>query len=131
MASTSGITKETVAVLGASNNPFRYSYQAAKMLEEQGYRVILISPKMRPEKGKEVFLSPNDVKDSAIKIDTLSVYVRPEILSSLTTQIIELAPRRVIFNPGSQSFELETQLKARGIEVEKACTLVLLSTGQF
>ena len=37
----------------------------------------------------------------------------------------------VIFNPGAENKELKRALERDGIEVEEACTLVLLNTGQF
>jgi hypothetical protein len=42
-----------------------------------------------------------------------------------------IKPRRVIFNPGTENPRLARSLRADGIEVEEACTLVLLQTGQF
>ncbi len=45
--------------------------------------------------------------------------------------IVGLAPGRVIFNPGSESRELEAALSDARIPHERACTLVLLRTHQF
>ena len=45
--------------------------------------------------------------------------------------IVELAPGRVILNPGAESRALERALKDAGTPYEHACTLVLLRTGQF
>ena len=45
--------------------------------------------------------------------------------------ILNLKPRRVIFNPGSENYALVTKLKEAGIEVVQACTLVMLRTEQF
>ena len=35
-----------VVVLGASNKPHRYAYKALKMLQEYGYSVIPVHPKL-------------------------------------------------------------------------------------
>ena len=64
-------------------------------------------------------------------VDTVTMYVGAAISGGLTAKLISLQPRRVIFNPGAENAELAAQLKAAGIEVEEACTLVLLRTGQF
>jgi hypothetical protein len=45
--------------------------------------------------------------------------------------ISKMRPRRVIFNPGAENPSFEQILKNEGIEVERACTLVLLATKQF
>jgi predicted CoA-binding protein len=64
-------------------------------------------------------------------IDTLTLYVNEGISSSLKKEIIDLKPKRVIFNPGSENIELMKSLVEAGILTEEACTLVLVRTGQF
>jgi hypothetical protein len=44
---------------------------------------------------------------------------------------VALNPRRVIFNPGTESAPLQQALDEAGIEWLEACTLVMLRTGQF
>ncbi|MEM8847332.1 MAG: CoA-binding protein, partial [Bacteroidota bacterium] len=45
--------------------------------------------------------------------------------------IIDMEPRRVIFNPGTENPEFQNLLEENDIEVEVACTLVLLATRQY
>ena len=45
--------------------------------------------------------------------------------------LIGLKPKRIIFNPGTENTELETLAQAKGIETIEACTLVLLSIGEY
>ena len=118
---------ENVAVLGASDNPERYSYKALKMLLENGHKVSLVSPRLKEVEGHIVFSSLKELS----QIDTLTLYVNPSISTSLQEEILGLKPLRVIFNPGSENPLLMNELKAAGIETEEACTLVLLRTGQF
>ena len=65
------------------------------------------------------------------RVHTLTLYVGPERSRGLAADILRLNPGRVILNPGTESDELETQLRARHIECLHACTLVMLRTGQF
>jgi predicted CoA-binding protein len=122
---------EVVVVLGASSDPSRYSYKAIKMLQEFNHCPIPVHPKESEILGLKVFKDLEDVKTSYPKIDTLTVYLRPEISTDLKKSIIDLSPRRVIFNPGAENAELEEALKKSGVKVENACTLVLLRTRQF
>lgn len=121
-------SEHTVAVLGASPKPGRYSNQAVRLLKEQGYRVIPVHPRF-PE-IEELPVAP---AVSAIQepVDTLTLYVGAERSQPLIDDIVALAPGRVIFNPGSESAELERALKNNGITFFHACTLVMLRTRQF
>jgi predicted CoA-binding protein len=64
-------------------------------------------------------------------VDTVSLYVGPANQEHWLPSILELRPRRVIFNPGTENPMIEEILKSSGIEVTHACTLVLLSTQQY
>ena len=44
---------------------------------------------------------------------------------------MELKPKRIIFNPGTENEELSKMAQSNGIETLEACTLVLLGTGQY
>ena len=118
---------ELVAILGASDNPERYSYKAMEMLEENGHQVELVSPRYEVIEGKKVHKDLTGLKG----IDTLTMYVNADISSKMKDQILALKPKRVIFNPGTENPALEKLLSESGIGVEEACTLVLLRTNQF
>ncbi len=120
-----------VAVLGASDNPERYSYKAVRMLTDHKHTALPIHPKLKEVLGHKCYASLSDLAASSIPVHTLTMYVGAAISSGLSEAIIKLAPKRVIFNPGSENPTLQTALEAKGMEVEEACTLVLLSTGQF
>jgi uncharacterized protein len=122
---------EVVAVLGASNDSSRYSYQAVKLLLEFGHRPIPVHPREKEVQGIPVIGSLAQLADKGEKVDTVTVYVNSALSEKMEKDLIRLAPRRVIFNPGAESALLEKSLRSNGIEVENACTLVLLRTGQY
>ena len=119
---------QTVAVLGASNNPERYSNMAVRRLREAGHHVIPVSPAFPAIEGLPVAKSLGEIEEP---VDTLTLYVGPQRLAALTDEILRLAPERVIFNPGTESPELADTLDRAGITHLEACTLVMLQTGQF
>jgi len=119
---------KNVAVLGASNKPDRYSFRAVTMLKDKGYNVFPIHPRITSIKGIKVLPSLDDICET---IDTLSIYVGPARIAPLVDSIIKLNPKRVLFSPGTEYKPLEEKLKEAGIPFLKACTLVMLSTGQF
>ena len=120
--------QETVAVLGASNKPDRYSHQAVLLLKQHGHSVIPIHPALTEIDGTSVTPSLADITQP---VDTLTLYLNPARSAELTEEILDLAPTRVIFNPGTESPDLATALTDHGIPHENACTLVLLKSGQF
>lgn len=121
-----------VAVLGASNNPERYSYKAVDLLQQKGHKVYPIHPALNELLGAKVYGNLDALMmNSDVKIDTLSMYVNAQISSEIEDQILRLNPRRVIFNPGTENSALAAKLREQGAEVIEACTLVMLRTGQF
>ncbi len=117
-----------VVVLGASPKPTRYSYQAVKALDQAGYRVLPVHPKAERIDRIAVLASLSQIHEP---VDTLTLYLGEERSRGMIDDILRLRPRRVIFNPGSESAELERHLKDQHIPFEHACTLVLLRTHQF
>ncbi len=117
-----------VAVVGASNNPEKYSYQAVMLLKEKGHTVFPVHHVIREIESLKVYPS---IKDIPEPLDTLSLYVSKEISSRLAEDFFAKKPRRIIFNPGSENPALESQAAAKGIKTLNACTLVMLRTNQF
>lgn len=119
---------EKVVIVGASDNPERFAYKAMVMLKEYGHEPILVHPTLKEIDGQLVHA---DLELVPMPIDTLTMYVNPRISVSMKDKIIALKPRRVIFNPGTENPAIAFDLKKTGIDTIHACTLVMLSTGQF
>ena len=117
-----------VAVVGASEKPERYANRALRMLLSQGFTPIPIS-----RSGKDILGLKGYAPLAAIPhpVDTVTIYVSPERQTSVLQDLLAIRPRRVIFNPGAENPEAAATLAQAGITVIEACTLVLLSTGQF
>lgn len=64
-------------------------------------------------------------------MDTVTLYVGPQNQAAWQEYILSLKPKRVIFNPGTENNTLEKTLSDNGIETIQACTLVLLSIGNY
>lgn len=120
--------KYNVAVLGASSNPARYSYKAVTMLTESEYGVFPVHPLERPIDGIRCYPSLGAIHE---RLDTVTVYLSEKNSTPLIDEIVESRPRRVILNPGAENDELKSRCELAGIQVLEACTLVLVSTGQF
>ncbi|ULQ56490.1 CoA-binding protein [Flavihumibacter rivuli] len=114
-------------VLGASDNPQRYSYLAMNMLRQKGFAVEAIGRKAMVVGDVEV----HQDRPAFQHIDTVTLYLSPAHQQEYYDYIFSLQPRRIIFNPGAENEELAQLAEEKGIEPLEACTLVLLSTGQY
>jgi predicted CoA-binding protein len=115
-------------VIGASENPGRYSNRAMRLLKEKGHDVIGIGLK-KGVVGETRFTNQLEHFE---EVDTVTMYVGPQNQDKYHDYITNvIQPRRVIFNPGAENPEFQAELKSNGIEVEVACTLVLLGLGEY
>jgi len=119
---------ESVAVLGASPHKSRYSNMAIESLLASGHKVIPVNPNYNQIESLDCY---PDLDACPVSVDTVTVYLNPGHLLPLTDQLINLNPYRVIFNPGSETPEVEQKLSDAGIRVQRACTLVLLNMKHF
>ena len=118
-------SKKTV-VIGASTNPSRYAYVATNRLKRAGHEVVPVGLRAGMIGDVEILKDFPEIKD----VDTVTLYVGPKHQDYWKEYIYSLNPKRVIFNPGTES-EFENELEAKGIEATEACTLVLLSMGSY
>ena len=114
-------------VLGASDNPARYSNLAIQRLRNHGHPVVAIGRKNT--KVGDVIIDKE--KQPAEDIDTVTLYLNPTHQQEYYDYILSLKPRRIIFNPGTENDTLAALAKQNNIQTLEACTLVMLSTGQY
>ena len=114
-------------VLGATPDTSRYAYLAANRLVKNGHSIVNVGIKTGEVAGVPIE-KPEIVHDD---IDTITVYVGPQNQPPLYDYILNTHPKRIIFNPGTENNELRKMANEKGIETENACTLVLLSIGQY
>ena len=114
-------------VLGASDNPARYSYLAIQRLRSHGHPVAGIGRK----NTKVADVNIDNEKIPVNDVDTVTLYLNPTHQQEYYDYILSLKPKRIIFNPGTENDELVKLAKEQNIESLEACTLVLLSTGQY
>jgi predicted CoA-binding protein len=118
---------KTTLVIGASENEERYSNMAIRLLTQFGHTVFGIGNR----KGQVENTIIETEKKEYSEIDTVTLYLNPKLQEEYYEYILELKPKRIIFNPGTENIELKNLAEAQGITTEDACTLVLLRLGQY
>jgi predicted CoA-binding protein len=119
--------KKKTLVLGASDNPSRYSFLAVHRLRAYGHPVVAIGKK----NGVVNDVTIEKEKKPIDNVHTITLYLNPAHQKQYYDYIVSLKPQRIIFNPGAENDELADLATRNGITPLEACTLVLLSTNQY
>ncbi len=114
-------------VIGASENPERYSNKAIRRLKHYGHSIAAIGNR----EGEVDGVAFSKQKTPFEGVDTVTMYIGVSHQQEYIDYILSLKPKRIIFNPGTENDDFEAKAKAAGIETMEACTLVLLGTGQY
>jgi len=120
-------TKKKTLVLGASENPSRYSFLALQRLRNREHPVLAIGKKKGMVGDVQIETEKKEWKD----VDTVTMYLNPMHQKQYYDYIISLRPKRIIFNPGAENEELSEMAVKNGIQPIEACTLVMLATNQY
>lgn len=118
---------QNTLVLGASLKPNRYSYLAIQRLRENGESTFAFGLKSGLVDDVQIKTNLGELPN----IHVVTLYMNPERQKQYYQDIIDLGPHKVIFNPGTENPEFYKLLRENNIQVEVACTLVLLATGQY
>lgn len=114
-------------VIGASENPSRYSNIAIHRLVQNNHSVVALGLRAGEVSGIPIHTEREAFED----IYTVTLYVGPKHQPGYYDYIVSLQPQRVIFNPGTKNPEFYQILKQHDIAFEVACTLVLLASKQY
>jgi len=120
-------TKKKTLVLGASENPSRYSFLALQRLRNREHPVLAIGKKKGMVGDVQIETEKKEWKD----VDTVTMYLNPMHQKQYYDYILSLRPKRIIFNPGAENEELARMAVKNGIQPIEACTLVMLATNQY
>ena len=116
-----------IVVLGASPDPGRYSYKAIRQLDKRSYNVVAIGK----QKG---FIGdiPIETGQPAIQdVHSILIYLSPLHQGEIFDYVLSLKPKRVIFNPGTESPEFEEILISHNVLVVHDCSLVMMAMDRF
>ena len=118
---------QNTLVFGASLKQSRYSNLAILRLREHGERTFAFGPKKGLVGDVQIKTNLGELPN----IDVVTMYMNAERQKQFYDDILELHPKKVIFNPGTENPEFYELLQKNGIAIEIACTLVMLATNQY
>ncbi len=115
-------------IIGVSTNPEKYAFKAANRLIGAGHEVVLVGQTTGQVAGNNILTQMPLAIDN---LDTITLYVAPKHQAQYQEAILQLQPKRVIFNPGTENPALEGLLVQHNIQTLEACTLVMLGVGTY
>ncbi len=118
---------ETMVVLGASPNPERYSHIAVKSLLKRNYNVTAIGKRPGEIQNVPILTGMPDIKN----VHSILIYMGPKNQTEYYEYILGLNPKRIIFNPGTENYELGKLAAQKNIECIFECALVMLNDRTF
>lgn len=121
------MNSKATAIIGASENPERYSYKATLRLKQNGHPVFPVGIKEGNIEGENILTGRPQLEN----IHTVTLYVGPKNQAEWMDYILSLKPKRLIFNPGAENPEFMQMASDKGVECLEACTLVMLSLGNY
>lgn len=113
------MTKPTVAIIGASADPSKYSNKSLRAHVAAGFDVYPVNPKEDNIEGLKCYRS---VLDIPVALERVSLYVPPSVGVKLLDDIAKKGCRELWVNPGAESPELMERASALGLNAIYACS---------
>jgi predicted CoA-binding protein len=106
----------TIAVVGLSSKPERYSHEVAEFLQAKGYRIVPVNPMETEVLGEPSFDSLPDVP-ADVAIDVVNVFRRPEEAPAIAEQAVARGARVLWLQEGVESEEARRIAEDAGLTV--------------
>ncbi len=105
---------KTIAVVGLSPNPARPAFRIARALQDFGYRIIPVRPKVASVLGERAYASLAEVPE---RIDLVDVFRAPEHVAPIVDECLCLGLKRLWLQDGVVDEEAAERAVAGGMTV--------------
>ena len=105
---------KTIAVVGASDNPKRPSYDVARYLQAQGFRIIPVNPALKELFGEKSYA---DLLSIPEPVDVVDVFRNPAAVPEIVEQAIVKKAKVVWMQPGAENMQAAERAMEGGLEV--------------
>ena len=107
-------TSQTIAMVGASSNPSKPSYEIMKGLLAAGFTVIPVNPTETEVLGQRAYASLEAIPEP---VDIVNVFRRPEQTPEIADEAVKIGARVLWLQTGIVSEEAATRARAGGLAV--------------
>lgn len=107
---------KTIAVVGLSSKPDRYSHEVAAFLQDKGYRIVPVNPRETEVLGERAYPSLTDVP-ADVAIDVVDVFRRAEDTPPIAEQAVTRGAKVLWLQDGIVNDDARTIAEAGGLTV--------------
>ena len=107
-------SSKTIAVVGLSPNPVRPSYDVARYLKEQGYRIIPVNPTVEEVLGERSYPNLSAIPE---RVDVVDIFRRSEEVPAIVEEAIKIKASVVWMQEGVIHEEAAARAQAAGLSV--------------
>ena len=108
-------------MIGASNDRTRWGNKSVRAFQQRGFKVYPVHPTDTNVEGLTTYKSISDVPE---RPDTVTVYVRPQVLLKLLPEIAAKGCDELWLNPGTESDEVLAEAERLHLNVIQACSII-------
>ncbi len=105
---------KTIAVVGASDNPKRPSYDVARYLQSQGFKIIPVNPALTELLGEKCY---PDLPAIPVPVDVVDIFRNPDAVPAIVEQAIAMKAKVVWMQPGAENMQPAERAMEAGLEV--------------
>jgi predicted CoA-binding protein len=110
---------KTIAVVGASNDPEKYSHEVASYLMEQGYRVIPVNPTEEEVLDEPAYDTVDEIPE---QVDVVDVFLPPEKTPEIAEDAVRAGAKVLWLQEGIENEEARRIAEEGGLAyVEDSC----------
>jgi predicted CoA-binding protein len=109
----------TIAVVGASNDPEKYSHEVASYLMEQGYRIIPVNPSEEEVLGERAYDTVDQIPE---QVDVVDVFLPPEKTPEIAEDAVQAGAKALWLQEGIENEQTRQIAEEGGLAyVEDRC----------
>ena len=105
---------KTIAVVGLSPNPDRPAYRIARALQDFGYRIVPVRPKVAEVLGEKAYASLSEV---SVKVDLVDVFRAAEHVGPIVDECLRLGLKRLWLQDGIVDEDAAERARTGGMTV--------------
>ena len=116
------LESKTIAVVGFSSKPYKAGYYVPEYLQQQGYKILPVNPRLERGLGEPAYPTLQSIPDS---VDLVLIFQRSENVPPFVDDAIEIGAKAVWLQLGIINDTAVNKAKAAGLDtVQNACMLV-------